>query len=106
LIDCYQFGNIIFVRIVGREKIARFQKKHPDSATPLDRWIGIVESASWKTPADVRGTFANADFVGGKVVFNIGGNKYRLIGAMSFEIQIAAVQAVLTHKEYNKGKWK
>jgi mRNA interferase HigB len=66
------------VRIVGREEIAEFQKKHPDSIAPLDRWIGIFEAAAWKTTADVRATFSNADFVGGKVVFNIGGNKYRL----------------------------
>jgi mRNA interferase HigB len=94
------------VTIVGSEKIARFQKKHPESAASLDRWIRIIDAASWKTPADVRATFANADFVGSKVVFNIGGNKYRLIASITFEIQIVAVETVLRHKEYDKGKWK
>jgi mRNA interferase HigB len=94
------------VRIVGREKIAEFQIKYSDSIAPLDRWMGIVEAAAWKTTADVRATFLNADFVGGKVVFNIGGNKYRLISTTSFEVQIVSVEAVLTHKEYDKGKWK
>lgn len=94
------------MRIVGREEIAEFQKKHSDSIAPLDRWVGIVEAAEWKTTADVRATFSNADFVGGKVVFNIGGNKYRLISTISFEISIVSVGAILTHKEYDKGKWK
>jgi mRNA interferase HigB len=91
---------------VGRETIAEFQRDHPDSVAPLDRWVVIVQAASWKNPAEVRATFGSADFVGGKVVFNIGGNKYRLIAAISFEIRILSIEAVLTHSEYNKGKWK
>ena len=94
------------MRIVGRETIAKFQKDHPDSVAPLDRWVIVVEAASWKNPAEVRGTFGSADFVGGKLVFNIGGNKYRLIAAISFEIRILSINAVLTHSEYDKGKWK
>lgn len=94
------------MRIVGRETIAEFQRNRPDSVAPLDRWVVIVEAASWKNPAEIRATFGSADFVGGKVVFNIGGNKYRLIAAVSFEIRILSVEAVLTHGEYDKGKWK
>jgi mRNA interferase HigB len=94
------------LRVVGREAISEFQKKHPDSGAPLNRWVGIVEAASWKSPAEVRATLGSADFVGGKVVFNIGGNKYRLIAAISFEIRMVSVEAVLTHSEYDKGNWK
>jgi mRNA interferase HigB len=94
------------LRVVGRETISEFQKEHPDSVAPLNRWVSIVEAASWTNPAEVRATFGSADFVGGKVVFNIGGNKYRLIAAISFEIRIVSVEALLTHNEYDKGKWK
>jgi mRNA interferase HigB len=66
----------------------------------------IVEAAAWRNPTQVRATFGTADFVGGKVVFNVGGNKYRLIAAISFEIRILSIEAVLTHGEYDKGKWK
>jgi mRNA interferase HigB len=94
------------VRVVGREKIADFQKKHADSAAPLGRWIRIVEASAWKTTADVRATFGSADFAGGKVIFNIGGNKYRLISVISFEIRIVSVESVLTHQEYDRERWK
>jgi mRNA interferase HigB len=86
--------------------IAEFQRNHPDSVASLARWVIIVETASWKNPTEVRATFGSADFVGGKVVFNVGGNKYRLIAAISFEIRILSIEAVLTHSEYDKGKWK
>ena len=94
------------MRIAGREKIVEFQKTYPDSAAPLNRWTRIVDTAIWRNTADVRATFRSADFVGGKVVFNVGGNKYRLVSGISFEIQLVAVETVLTHKEYDKGKWK
>jgi mRNA interferase HigB len=94
------------LRVVGREAISEFQNDHPDSVAPLNRWIAIVEMASWRNPAEVRATFGSADFVDGKVVFNVGGNKYRLIAAISFEIRIVSVEAVMTHSEYDKGKWK
>jgi mRNA interferase HigB len=94
------------LRVVGRETISAFQKEHPDSVAPLNRWVSIVEAASWKDPTEVRATFGSADFVEGKVVFNIGGNKYRLIAAISFETRIVSIEAVLKHSEYDKGKWK
>jgi mRNA interferase HigB len=94
------------VRVLGRERISGFQKNHPDSVAPLDRWVGIVEAAAWKNTTEVRATFGSADFVGGKAIFNIGGNKYRLIAVISFEIRILSVEAILTHREYDKGKWK
>jgi mRNA interferase HigB len=75
----------------------------------LPHWIagsGSSKPPHGRPPPDVRATLSNADFVGGKVVFNIGGNKYRLISTISFEVQIVSVEAVLTHKEYDKGKWK
>lgn len=94
------------MRVVGREKISDFQEDYPDSVAPLDRWVRIVEAAAWKNTAEVSAPFGSADFVGGKVGFNIGGNKCRLIAAISFEIRILSVETVLTHSEYDKGKWK
>ena len=63
-------------------------------------------AAGWKNKAQVRDSVRFADFVDNRVVFNVGDNRYRLIGAISFEVQLVVVEAVLTPKEYDKGKWK
>ncbi len=72
----------------------------------MNRWVPIVSAAGWKNTAELRDTFRDADFVSGKVVFNVGGNKFRLIASISFEVLLVLVEAVLTHKEYDKRKWK
>ncbi len=54
----------------------------------------------------MRATFASADKVGGRYVFNLGGNKYRLVAAISFGVQALWVKAALTHAEYDKGDWR
>ncbi len=93
------------MQIAGRENIIEFQKKHSESKPSLDYWVRTVEGAVWKNPADVRATFRTADFAG-KVVFNVGGNKYRVITMIAFDVQLVLVGAVLMHKEYDRGKWK
>ncbi len=55
---------------------------------------------------ELRATFASADFVNGLTVFNIGGNKYRLIAAIHYNRRKVFIRAVLTHEEYDRGKWK
>ena len=92
--------------IAGREKVIEFQKKHPESKPRLAYWVSIREAAVWKNPADVRATFRTADFVTGRVVFNVGGNRYRVITTIAFDVQLVLVEAILTHKEYDKGKWR
>jgi len=94
------------LRIAGREKIAKFVEEHLDAAPPMNRWVAIVSAAEWRNTAQLRDTFRDADFVSGKVVFNIGGNTFRLIASISFEARLVLLVAVLTHKEYDKGKWK
>lgn len=66
----------------------------------------MVEAADWKNPADVKKTFGAADIVGSQTVFNIGGNKYRLIARIAYVLQTVLVRYVLTHAEYDKGDWK
>lgn len=77
----------------------------------MDRWYGLVESTSWRTFAELRRTFAACDVVavasGNRVlVFNIGGNKYRLIAAVHFNRQTVFILRVLTHREYDQDDWK
>jgi mRNA interferase HigB len=67
---------------------------------------GRRKHAKWKRFTDVRETFSTADLVGRFVVFDIGGNKYRLIAVIHFSREKLFVRHVMTHAEYAKGKWK
>ena len=80
----------------------------PAAFSPLDGWYRVVadKQLNWLDFHDVKRTYGNASHVGDCVVFNIGGNKYRLIAKIDYLRHIIFVRAVLTHEEYDKGKWK
>lgn len=68
-------------------------------------------NAGWRSPQDVKRTYAHADSVRARAgetltVFNLGGNKYRLIARIRYDYQLVNVRAVLTHSEYDSGDWK
>lgn len=69
-------------------------------------WYHVAKRAQWASLADVRLDFRHADLVGQYTVFNIAGNKYRLIVSIKYRWQIVYVRHILTHPEYEKGKWK
>jgi mRNA interferase HigB len=95
------------MRIINPSKhFPDFVAKHPDSESALRRWRQTTASVEWKTFADVRQTFGSASPVKDRVVFNIGGNKYRLIAWIDYEHGIVYLKHVLTHAEYDKGDWK
>lgn len=82
-----------------------FYKKHPDAESPLNRWAEYVESCDWKTHADLKDAFPSADYVGNdRYVFNISGNKYRLVTVVVFFNGMLQVRFVGTHAEYDKIK--
>jgi mRNA interferase HigB len=72
----------------------------------MDRWYRIAKGAIWASFADVKESFNTADFVAPYVVFDIGGNKYRLIAEMNFARRVLLIRSIMTHKEYVKGAWK
>ena len=101
--------------VLGVDVIEAAIGRFADAAEPLRAWLRVAEQAAWQSIHDVRRQFPNSD--GGPVrkgkrvaavatVFNIGGNKYRLITAVSFAAQIVRVRWFLTHAEYDKEKWK
>ena len=94
------------MRVIGRRMIRSFAVRFPDALSPLTRWANAVESADWKTSGDVRRTFNTADFVGDLTVFDVGGNKYRVIAFVHYWRRAVYIKAVLTHSEYGKGAWK
>ncbi len=91
---------------MSEKALREFGNKHSDAVASLAAWKRIVRRADWKSGADVKLTFPNADLVGEKTVFNIAQNRYRLIAFVSFRYRSIFVKAILTHKEYDKGEWK
>jgi mRNA interferase HigB len=73
---------------------------------PLSTWFAVAKRAKWRSLVDVQATYARAEAVGNHTVFNIKGNKYRLIATIEYRLQIVFITCVLTHAEYDKGKWK
>ena len=93
------------MRIIGQRRIREFRAQFPKAAEPLKHWANAVEAAAWNNPAALRAAFGSADFVGDLTVFNVGGNKYRLIAIVSYPKGKVYIQHVLTHKEYDRGTW-
>lgn len=94
------------VRVISRRAIREFAERFPDALEALHHWANATESVDWASPADLRRTFNTADFVGDLTVFDIGGNKYRLIAFVHYRRKVVFIKDVLTHKAYDKGAWK
>jgi mRNA interferase HigB len=79
---------------------------HPQAKIPLMVWYRIAGARKWTSIVEVRRDFPHADLVGNRTVFNIGGNDFRLVADIWYPGQVVYVKAVLTHAEYDKGRWK
>ena len=94
------------MRLVSNRTLREFGATHPDAVNPLKAFRQKVEHGRFKSFAVLRTTFVGVDKVDERYVFNIGGNKYRLIAAIAFDLQTLWVKAVLTHADYDIGAWK
>jgi len=94
------------MHVISKKKLREFWQRHPKAKLPLEAWYQVVKRADWGTFAEVRETFGAADSVDRFVVFNIGGNKYRLIAVIHYDRGKVFVRHVLTHAEYDEDKWK
>ena len=94
------------MHVISKRKLREFWERHLKAKSPLEAWYQIAKHAQWESVADVRKAFNTADPVGRFVVFDIGGNKYRLIAVLHFNRGKLFVRHVLTHAEYDEGKWK
>ncbi|NOT58643.1 MAG: type II toxin-antitoxin system HigB family toxin [Acidobacteria bacterium] len=94
------------MRIISRKALREFWERHPAAENPLQDWYRIVSHTGWKNLAEARSDFPHADAVGDCTVFNIGGNKFRLIVKLRYARQRIYIRNVLTHREYDKEKWK
>lgn len=94
------------MHVISRKLLREFWVRYPDSESPLARWFKLMERTDFSSFEDLRATFPAADKVGDLIVFNIAGNKYRLIAAIHFNRGRVYVRHVLTHQEYSRGEWK
>ena len=84
--------------------ITRFTRKYAASRKPLERFLKIAREAEWPHLPALKQTFPATDYAPstGTLIFNIGGNKYRLIPRVDFEEQLLFIQNVMTHEEYDR----
>lgn len=92
------------VRIIARRTLRLFWERHNQAEAPLRAWYAVVSKAEWTGPADVKAMFgANVDFVGdNRLIFDVGGNRYRLIVRISYPFKRVLVKFVGTHAEYDR----
>lgn len=94
------------MHVITRKRLNEFAKLYPDTKNALSQWYQLVKENEFSSFVELRQMFPSADQVGKLTVFNIGGNKVRLIAAIHYNRQKIYIRAVLTHSEYNEGKWK
>jgi len=94
------------MRIIKRDALVQFWERHPDAKANLESWYGVARRATWQTPVEMKQIYHNADLVGRRTIFNIAGNKYRLIARVNYQTQRVFVLHILTHAEYDRGGWK
>jgi mRNA interferase HigB len=94
------------MRIITERRPRECADIHPDAGLGLESWHKTVKYSRWTSFVDVRATLAIADVVGKLTVFNIGGNKYRLIAFLDYDRHIVFIRTVLTHSQYDSESWK
>jgi mRNA interferase HigB len=91
------------MRIIAKSSVREFWLLHPDAEEPLLAWYREVEKEDWDTPAKVKARYRTASIVGGnRVVFNIKGNKYRLVVKVNYPHRVVYIRFVGTHAGYDK----
>ena len=89
--------------IIAKSALTRFAVKHTDTLVALMEWYDIVSEADWSNVNEVKHTFNSADYVGNeRMVFNIKGNRYRLVASVIFSIRTVYIKFIGTHTEYDK----
>ena len=94
------------MNVISYKRIRQFSSVHRVAEIPLRAWFTTAKKAKWLNLAELKQVYLSADLVSRYPVFNIGGNKYRLIVRIVYRSQTVLIVAVMTHEEYDLGKWK
>ena len=91
------------MRIIARRTLREFWEHHSDSEQPLKAWFSEAQAADWRGPQEIKRRYNHASFVAdNRVIFNIGGNKYRLVTHINYDFRIVYIKFVGTHAEYDR----
>lgn len=94
------------MNIISYSAIRNFIRKHSESKAGLNTWYKVASKAIWKNLAEVKSVYPHADLYECCTIFNISGNKYRLVVKIEYEAQVVFIKHIMTHAEYDKDKWK
>ena len=94
------------MHVITRQRLNEFAAKHPATKSALAQWYRLARKTRFQNFVDLRQTFPSADVDGKFTVFDIGGNKVRLIAAIHYNRGKLYIRHVLTHEEYDRGNWK
>jgi mRNA interferase HigB len=94
------------MNVISLKRIREFSLLHNEAEVSLRAWYTTAKHSRWQNLAELKETYPSADLVGQYTVFNIRGNKYRLIARIIYRSQTIFIVAILTHQEYDLGKWK
>jgi len=99
------------MHVISMKRLRDFWERHPEAESPLRHWYKVTSKAKWQDLHDARATFPHADpmqvsSASTMTVFNVGGNKYRLVARVHYEYGRIYVKRVLTHADYSKDRWK
>ena len=91
------------MRVIERRALRRFWTKHQDAKPQLEAWFAEAEHAIWRSPSDIKKRYAKASIIGNnRVVFNICGNKYRLVVHIKYQFETVLIRFIGTHAEYGR----
>jgi mRNA interferase HigB len=94
------------MHIITRKRLNDFAQNHPETRSALEHWYRHMKCNNFVSFAELRALFPTANQVGKLTVFNIGGNRVRLIAAIHYNRHKVYIRAVLTHQEYDQNRWK
>jgi mRNA interferase HigB len=94
------------MHVITRKRLNDFVALYPEVKTALQHWYRVIKSNSFNSFNELKILFPHADQVGKLTVFNIAGNKVRLIAAIHYNSHKVYIRNILTHNEYDKNKWK
>ena len=91
------------MRVIARRSLREHWHRRPDSEQPLRAWFSEVRKASWRSPADIKAVHRSASILrGGRCVFNIAGNKYRLVVWINYPYRVVYIRFIGPHRQYDR----